>query len=432
MNRLFKDSKVLSRVGNNFFNIGIFLLPSAFFFAIFFLLISFIIANIKNTAFFKDKWNIPFLICSFLMILICLVSSFSDTNLYNVSLEKNLNWLGLLNWIPMFWVFWCSQYYLKDCNRRKSCALFLVLGTIPILISGFGQYYFEWYGPIKFLNGSIIWYQRASDNQIQSLTGPFNNPNYAGAWLTVVFPFCFFFICQSKKFAPSKIFYSFLTSATLLAAFLTHSRNAILNITLALFLLIGISSKLIFFTLSLIVLTFALIFIFKIPLNFLDLVNENKIFSGFIPTTNKISEILNFTRIKIWKTAIFNIFRNPLMGWGASSFSTLYLIKHGKPTFQHTHNIILEISHNYGIVVSLILFSTIFLLIYKSKLAFSSKEPIGSSINKFWWVSSLVILLMNFTDITYYDGRISLLFWILISGLRCILRENNLKKIKLN
>ena len=49
-------------------------------------------------------------------------------------------------------------------------------------------------------------------------------------------------------------------------------------------------------------------------------------------------------------------------------------------------------------------------------------------INKFWWVSTLIILLMHLTDITYYDGRISLLFWILISGVRCNLRENNNKQ----
>ncbi len=85
-------------------------------------------------------------------------------------------------------------------------------------------------------------------------------------------------------------------------------------------------------------------------------------------------------------------------------------------------------ANNYGVLTCLILFSTIFLLVYKTRPSLSNKEIYSKNdtlINKFWWVSALIILLMHLTDITYYDGRISLLFWILIAGLRCILREKN-------
>ena len=113
---------------------------------------------------------------------------------------------------------------------------------------------------------------------------------------------------------------------------------------------------------------------------------------------------------------------------GASSFSLLYFLKNGEPTFQQTHNLILEMANNYGVIICLILFINIFLLMYKSKPILSKKEIYNLNnqlINKFWWVSTLIILMMHFTDITYYDGRISLLFWILIAGVRCILREKN-------
>jgi len=433
MNIKIKKSEILINTGNSFFKLGIFLLPSAFFFSSIFLFLSLIIANIKSRKMLKDKWNIPLVICAILMIVICLISNLNLTNFYSLSQDKNLNWIGLLNWIPMFWIYWCAQYYLKDNQGRKSCAYFLVLGTIPILISGFGQYFFEWYGPFKLLNGTIIWYQRESGNQVQILTGPFNNQNVAGTWLTTIFPLCFFFIIKSVKINFNKIFYIFLTLATTLATFLTHSRNAIINISLATILSLGISFKIIFLLMIIILTLSASIFIFEIPLDFLNFFKENKFLSGFIPETNKISEFSNFWRIKIWKTAILNILKNPLLGLGASSFSTLYLMKFGKelekgnPGFQHTHNIILELAHNYGIIVSLILFTTIFLLIYKSKPEISSNIPNEDLINKFWWISALIILLMHFSDIAYYDGRISILLWILIAGTRCILREKTLK-----
>ena len=432
-NKIYKKSEISLIVGRSFFKLGLFLLPAAFFFASIFLFISFIIAFIKRNKIFKDKWNFPLIICSILLIIVCLISNLNLPNNYNLSIDNNLNWLGLLNWIPMFWVFWCAQFYLSSPQERKSCAFFLVLGTIPILISGFGQYYFEWYGPIKFLNGTIIWYQRLSSNQFQSLTGPFNNPNYAGTWLAVIFPLSSYIYINSTKLNLRKVFYSFLLLGIILATFLTFSRNAIINIIIAFTLLIGISTKTIFFFFIFLFIFLSLIFIFGIPLNLLQILRESPIFSSFIPNINKFSEVFTFTRVKIWKTSIMNIFKNPLIGWGASSFPVIYLAKNGRPTFQHTHNLILEIAHNYGVIVSLILFTTLLLLIYKSKPSFSSKIKNNSNdlIDKYWWVSSFIILLLNMNDITYYDGRISLLFWILMSGLRCILRENNNKRITL-
>ena len=57
-------SDFFSKVGTSFFNLGIFLLPSALFFSSIFLFLSLIISNIKNRNFLKDSWNIPFIICS--------------------------------------------------------------------------------------------------------------------------------------------------------------------------------------------------------------------------------------------------------------------------------------------------------------------------------------------------------------------------------
>ena len=73
---------------------------------------------------------------------------------------------------------------------------FLIFGSIPILISGFGQYLFNWYGPLDFFNGLIIWYQRENTTAMTSL---FNNPNYAGSWLNVIWPFCIAALLDKTK-----------------------------------------------------------------------------------------------------------------------------------------------------------------------------------------------------------------------------------------
>ena len=365
-------NKLLIRIGRICFNSGIFLLPGAFIYSATLLLISFIIANIKNRNLLKDKWNYPLMLCSLLMIIVCLISSFYPITYYNFTSNNNLNWIGLANWIPMFWVYWSAQYYLETSEERKTCALYLLSGTVPILISGFGQYYFNWYGPFNFFYDTIIWYQR--EYAVNVLTGPFNNPNYAGTWLTVIFPFSFLFFLKGTRINLNKIFFCLISIFIAFAIFLTQSRNAITNLFVAFTLLIGISIKTLLLIFFILIVFISSIFILEIPIGSLSFFSENKIISSFMPNTNKFNDIFSFSRIKIWKTGISNILSNPLIGWGASSFSVLYLIKNGEPTFQHSHNLIIEIANNYGIIISIILFTTIFLLMYKSRSILSKKK----------------------------------------------------------
>ena len=73
-------------------------------------------------------------------------------------------------------------------EHRKIASITLICSTFPVLLSGIGQYYLNFYGPYNFLNGLIIWYQR--DNQ-SGLTSLFNNQNYAGCVLATSWPFFF-------------------------------------------------------------------------------------------------------------------------------------------------------------------------------------------------------------------------------------------------
>ena len=57
-----------------------------------------------------------------------------------------------------------------------------------------------------------------------------------------------------------------------------------------------------------------------------------------------------------------------------------------------------------------------------------AEEKLQKSTNKYferaWWASFFVLLCSQMFDVQYYDGRISISFWILLSGLKCILEEN--------
>ena len=57
-------------------------------------------------------------------------------------------------------MYWDFEIYLSSCKKRIEAIKFYLLGSIPVLLSGLGQYFLNWHGPFNFLNGFIVWFQR--------------------------------------------------------------------------------------------------------------------------------------------------------------------------------------------------------------------------------------------------------------------------------
>jgi len=141
-------------------------------------------------------------------------------------------------------------------------------------------------------------------------------------------------------------------------------------------------------------------------------------------------------RAQIWYSAISFIQKRPILGWGASTFSHLFNFHNEKikPPLQllnsqHSHNLFLELAHNFGLPLALIIFITLTILIFKviNKIKINFKNS-DLFINETWLISSLLVLVYQTTDITYYDGKVSLIICILFAGLRTILPVNNFRK----
>ena len=52
-----------------------------------------------------------------------------------------------------------------------------------------------------------------------------------------------------------------------------------------------------------------------------------------------------------------------------------------------------------------------------------------NSIETFWFASALVAVISQLYDVTYFEGRVSILIWILLAGLKSI-TDNNLQTSK--
>ena len=143
-----------------------------------------------------------------------------------------------------------------------------------------------------------------------------------------------------------------------------------------------------------------------------------------------LSKLNSLPRFEIWSKSITFISNNLFSGYGAGSFSNMYNSFNGNfKGIQHTHNLFLELAFNHGLLVFLIiLFLMVSILFSASRKYYNERNSYnGYSIDKAWIISFSNFLLIHMFDITYFDGRISLLSWTLLAGLRSITKE----KIKL-
>ena len=416
---------LLKKIGFILFLIGIFILPTMFFFAGISLFLAGIIGSFINKQnYFEDNWNKIFFICGVILIISLFTHIYKLNNSYSAFLDPNSSILGIFNWLPFFWLFWALQPYLDSKEKRKKTALTLIAGTFPVLISGFGQYFFNWTGPFEIFNGLIVWYQRPLGGL--GLTGPFNNQNYAGAWLSLVWPFSIAFLIEkvNSYFRKSTAIFFFLTIG--LAALLTNSRNAWASILLSLTLLLKI--RRVFWLFPIICLISLVITITSNSFftgefqEALRTIIPDKIWSEFAP---KSELSIAPSRIDIFLSSIEISFIEPIFGLGGSSFPIIYELQNNIWR-GHPHNLFLELAVSYGYPITILLFSIIsYLLINAHKILFISKSQNDQYLpyEKAWWVSSFLFILSQLFDVQYFDGRISIVFWVLLAGLKTITEE---------
>ncbi len=304
-----------------------------------------------------------------------------------------------------------------------------LIGSTPLLLSGLGQYFFNWHGPINILNGLIIWFQRPLGSD-EGITGLFNNPNYMGCWLTIIFPFSIFILKTCRK-NYQKISINIIILVILLIALLTYSRSCWATIILTFPILFG--RKILFWFLPLITFTFIGLFLASnqwIPEN-IQLEVRNIIPDNIWLQFSDIGfSNIDSSRLEILRNSLILIKENLIFGWGGGTFPQIINEKTGF-WFGHTHNLFIELAFNYGIIPALILVVSFILLFLKSyskkfsyELNLSNKLNYLVFSNKIWWTSTLLLLLTQMVDVQYYDFRISVSLWILITGLKCIIKEN--------
>ena len=155
---------------------------------------------------------------------------------------------------------------------------------------------------------------------------------------------------------------------------------------------------------------------------------ENSLLSKFF--TLDFANYSDYPRIQIYSFTLKSILEKPIFGWGPSTFSTVAKSNLAN-NFQHSHNIILELAFSFGIPLTIIM--GFFLLgLIKNTFIKTFKDARNRDyylINKTWYYAVIIVVASQISDITYFDGKISILIWLLLSGIKCIVEENNSKEL---
>ena len=69
--------------------------------------------------YFKCNWNKTFFLCGLLILFSSISHSLFLNHSYKDLLDPNLSFIGTLNWLPFFWLFWGFQPYLNSKQKRQ-------------------------------------------------------------------------------------------------------------------------------------------------------------------------------------------------------------------------------------------------------------------------------------------------------------------------
>ena len=221
------------KIGELSFFTGVFFLASALPISLIFFLASITISlSINKFRFFRDKYNQLLFICSGLMIFSCINSTLHLSEITNQT-ASNI-FLGLWNWLPLFILFYSSQIYLDNSEKRKIFSKVFISGSLPLIFSCILQSIFKIYGPFKTLNGLVVWFQEPIPQHL-GVTGLFSNQNYTGLWLSIILVFLIYEIKPQKRNFKAKFIPTILIPLTAYFLILTDSRNALLGMLIGIF-----------------------------------------------------------------------------------------------------------------------------------------------------------------------------------------------------
>lgn len=360
--------------------------------------------------------------------------------------NKTDAFLGLFNLLPYFFVFCGLSSLIQTIAQLRQIAWILVIGSVPVIIMGFGQLFFGWALKLQFLWIVLDWAIAPGGEPPGRMAAIFMHANIFAAYLAIVFTLGLGLLLEQLHSEIKKLkvknqnaknplvftfdFYllpsfqlPFLTLtviANFAALILTNSRNGwaiaiIACLAYALYqgwrILVG---GVVAIVTSVLLAAFAPSPITEIFRRFVPAFFWARLNDQMYP--DRPVALMRKTQ---WEFAWNLAQQHPWTGWGLRSFSELYKAKM-QIDLGHPHNLFLMLSAETGFLTTL-LFCGLLAGILIAGIQLLRQSIYLAKADKLIFFSYLLVfgewILFNMVDVTLFDFRVNTLSWLLLAAI---------------
>ncbi|HYW19350.1 MAG TPA: O-antigen ligase [Nodularia sp. (in: cyanobacteria)] len=355
--------------------------------------------------------NRGFALLSVLLIISCSVAD-----------DKTQAFLGLFNLLPFFVVFTGLSTLIQTTAQLRQIAVIFVIGSVPVVIMGFGQIFWGWSFQLQVLWILLDMGLAPGGNPPGRMASIFMHANLFAAYLAIAFTLGIALWLEqwpSKSKIPT-IFLTVSVITSFVALILTDSRNGwaieiVACLAYALYqgwhlIIAGVAS----------VITSVLLAAFApspvaetfrrfVPAFFWARLNDQMYPDRPVALMRKTQ----------WEFAWSLTQQQPWTGWGLRSFSDLYKAKM-QIDLGHPHNLFLMLSAETGLPSALLFFGCL-AWIWVGGVQLLQKSDYLDKKDKLIFFSYVVVILQwlifNTVDVTLFDFRLNTISWLLFSAL---------------
>jgi O-antigen ligase len=349
--------------------------------------------------------------------------------------DKLAAFLGIFNFLPFFIFFAGLGVLIQTPAQLRQMAWITVLGSLPIVIIGFGQFFFSWgtpQGEPTFLGWTIV----PGGEPAGRMSSLFMHANILAGYLMIVFILNLglwleAYRLRSRGANQFKIFNLFPPTSTLpfltltvianfVALILTNSRNAWAIAIFACFafavyqgwrILVGSVTAIVS---SVMLAAFApkpIAEVFRrvVPAFFWARLNDEMYPNRPVASLRKTQ----------WQFAWNMAQQRPWTGWGMRNFSSMYEAQMHFP-LNHPHNFFLMLGAETGFP-AVILFCSLLAWILIAGIQLLQKSKDMNQEDKLIFFSYLLVLmswvLFNLVDVSLFDVRLNVFSWLVFAAI---------------
>jgi O-antigen ligase len=342
--------------------------------------------------------------------------------------DKTSALLGLFNLIPFFLIFAGLSGLIQTIAQLRQIAWILLIGSVPLVIMGFGQFFLGWNLNFKFLWIVLEWTLAPGGEPPGRMASILMHANTLAAYLVIIFilglglwleNFQQLRVKSQQLTHPPLLFLTVAIITNFIALILTNSRNGwAIAICACLAYALYQGWRILVGGVTAVIASFLLAAFAPSPVAGL--------FRRFVPAffwarlnddmyPDRPVALMRKTQ---WEFAWSLTQQHPWNGWGLRSFSALYQV-HTQLSLGHPHNFFLMLAAETGLPSTLLFCGLIGWILFAGLQLLRRSNYIDPE-DKLIFFSYLLVLfgwvLFNTVDVTLYDFRLNTLSWLLLSA----------------